>query len=106
MYVDGTQTEVYYGDDKGGCRIQENGDTEGNSLILNLPVKYGTKKPIMTLVKLRSNLIDTITYSFQGRFIESDREIPDQLFYNRKLIWDFSSSTAGEYLPSTITIVK
>jgi hypothetical protein len=104
--IDGVQTEVYYGNDKNGCRIQENGDIEGNSLVLNLPVKYGSRNPIMTFIQLRANLIDTITYSFNGRLIESSREIPDQLFYNRKLIWDFSKAVAGEPLPSSITINK
>lgn len=104
--VNDIRTEEYYGNDQNAVSVQENGDVEGNSLILRLPVKYGSKKPIMTLIRLRANLTDTVTYSFNGRFVDSDREIPDQLFYNRKLIWDFAKSVAGEPLPSSITIIK
>ena len=100
------RTEEYYGNDQNAVTVQENGDQEGNSLILRLPVKYGSKKPLMTLIRLRPNLTDTVTYSFNGRFMDLDREIPDQLYYNRKLIWDFTKSIGGEPLPNSITIIK
>ncbi len=104
--VNEIRKEEYYGNDQKAVTVQENGDQEGNSLILRLPVKFGSKKPIMTLIRLRTNLTDTVTYSFNGRFVDSDREIPDQLSYNRKLIWDFTKSIAGEPLPNSITIIK
>jgi|LakMenEpi03Aug12_release.lakeMendotaPanAssembly.Ray.scaffolds.fasta_scaffold421666_1 hypothetical protein len=104
--VNDLRTEEYYGNDQNAVTVQENGDQEGNSLILRLPVKYGSKKPLMTLIRLRPNLTDTVTYSFNGRFMDLDREIPDQLYYNRKLIWDFTKSIGGEPLPNSITIIK
>ncbi|MFM9837817.1 MAG: hypothetical protein ACKVOQ_06095 [Cyclobacteriaceae bacterium] len=106
VLVNEIETEEYYGNDKNGVRVQENGDQQGNTLLLNLPVKYGNRKPIMTLIRLRPNLTDTVTYSFNNRLIELDREIPDLIYYNQKLIWDFSKAVAGEFMPNSITIIK
>jgi hypothetical protein len=69
---------------------------------LMLPTTYG-KTPIETIITLSPSVTDTVTYTFNGTTYPS---FPNQVFYNKVLVWDIANTPATEHLWAPITIVK
>ncbi len=75
-------------------------DTSGNHILIYLP--KGNQHPIETYVRLSPVIVDTITYTFGN----GDQQVfPEKLFYNRKLIWDFTQLSNNQFTPQ-VTIIK
>lgn len=98
--IDGTVRDVnYYEEEPLGIFLD--GQSGSYYIELVLPTNYA-KTPVMTLVTLRPSLTDTVTYTYNLQ----NRYVPNQIFYNRDLVWDIVNAPVQEGLWPPITIVK
>ncbi len=89
----GTRTvQVYSG------KFDNPNDTSGNHINIRLP--NADQIPVETYVRLSPTIVDTITYTFGNNGL-----FPDKLYYNRKLIWDFTLASDNQFFPR-VTIIK
>ena len=65
-------------------RIGYNNAIRKNYFYLPVPTN-ANKNPIRTIVQLRQGIVDTVTYSYQGK---QRPHIPDKIYYNKKLVWE------------------
>ncbi len=99
MIVNGVTKEIIYEDN--GIDIYWDNEVRRNYFGITLPTNYG-KTPIETYVRLSANIVDTVTYTFNSK----DRlYIPDQVFYNKKLVWNIANAPTNGLWPP-ISIVK
>jgi len=102
----GTKEVDYYKDYSGKQTVQiysgkynDLTDTSGNHIMIYLP--RVDQNPIETYVRLSPTVVDTITFTFT----KDDNVFPEKLFYNKKLIWDFTQPSNNRFEPQ-VTIVK
>lgn len=89
--VGGITKEVNY--DEGGIEVIWDNDFRMNYFGINVPTSYG-KIPIATYVQLSPTDVDTVTYTFNGT---QRHYIPDQIFYNKKIVWDLANAPRNGY---------
>ncbi len=97
--INGSIREVNY--DDSGIDVYWDDALRMNYFGINIPTSYA-KKPIETYVRLSQSLVDTVTYTFNSK---QRQYIPDQIFYNKKLVWDVVNAPDDGLWPP-ITIVK
>lgn len=102
----GTKQVDYYKDYSSKQTVQiysgkynDPNDTSGNHILIYLPKVH--QNPIETYVRLSPTVVDTITYTFT----KNDNWFPEKLFYNKKLIWDFTQPLNNRLEPQ-VTIIK
>lgn len=91
--------EVSYDED--GIEVTWDNDFRMNCFGIYVPTNYG-KTPIATYVQLSPTDMDTVTYTFNGT---QHPYIPDQIFYNQKMVWDVVNAPDNGRWPP-ITVVK
>lgn len=98
--IKGVVQDMDYYSEK-GFNTYVDGQSGNYYLELAIPTNYA-KTPIETLVTLSPTVTDTVTYTYtlQGRYV------PNQVFYNKVLVWDIVNAPVQEGFWPPITIVK
>lgn len=98
----GTIKEVFFNNNENGIDVYFDDDLKSNYFDLSVPTN-ADKNPLETFITLSTTDKDTITYSFgYNRF----KNVPDKIFYNKKLIWDANDIPSGEGKFPPITVIK
>lgn len=99
VVVNSITKDISYNDS--GIDIYWDNNLNRNYFELLVPTSYG-KTPIATYVQLSPTDVDTVTYTFNGT---QHPYIPDQIFYNKKMVWDVANAPDNGRWPP-ITIIK